>query len=232
METVVSIIMAMAGFNFLLKLTCHGRAGRSVLCLAATLFINFTYEAATTQSKTQIADWLSQPDLMLDISVWLTVDVALQISFCVMCAKRLYSRLTRLERVVYEASLWFPGLLIFPVLFAALTELVFSLPGTDFDLIGKSMSAATLILIPLSAWILKRLLPETDIRMELMFMVNIIIAALGIVATVDGRTAAAGTSQVEWAALAAVLALLGTGTIGGLLYNKYITTKKISNLSK
>ena len=35
-------------------------------------------------------------------------------------------------------------------------------------------------------------------------MVNMLIAALGVVATVNGRTAAAGTNQVEWGALGGV----------------------------
>ena len=54
------------------------------------------------------------------------------------------------------------------------------------------------------------LIPEKEIRLELLFMINLLIAALGIVATVNGRTAATGTNHVEWTALAGVFAILIT----------------------
>lgn len=39
---------------------------------------------AIQQSKTQIADWLADAQLMLDTSVVLTVEVALQMAFCML----------------------------------------------------------------------------------------------------------------------------------------------------
>lgn len=224
------IIMLTVSFSFLLKLTCHGRPGRVALSALAALFVLLACDTATTQSKTQIADWLSQPDLMLDTSVWLTVDVAFQIAFCVLYAKKLAGPITRNERWMLAACKWFPGLLIFPVLFAMLTRLIFSMPGTDFDTIGRITAAALLIVTPLLARGLEQLLPEADIRLELMFMVNMLTAALGIVATVNGRTAAVGTNTVEWDALAAVAALVLAGAASGIFINRYVTAKKITKL--
>ncbi len=68
------------------------------------------------------------------------------------------------------------------------------------------MSAHSKRLLPLSG--LCWLVPEKEIRLELLFMVNMLIAALGVVATVNGRTAAAGTNQVEWGALGGVAAII------------------------
>ncbi|MDE6587716.1 MAG: hypothetical protein K2K40_05215 [Paramuribaculum sp.] len=230
MEIVVMIIMLTVSFSFLLKLTCHGWPGRVVLSALAALFVLLACDTATTQSKTQIADWLSQPDLMLDTSVWLTVDVAFQIAFCVLYAKKLAGPITRNEKWMLAVCQWFPGLLIFPVLFAMLTRLIFSMPGTDFDTIGRITAAALLLVTPLLARGLELLLPEADIRLELMFMVNMLTAALGIVATVNGRTAAVGTNTVEWDALAAVAALVLAGAASGIFINRYVTAKKITKL--
>ncbi len=224
------IIMLTVSFSFLLKLTCHGWPGRVVLSALAALFVLLACDTATTQSKTQIADWLSQPDLMLDTSVWLTVDVAFQIAFCVLYAKKLAGPITRNEKWMLAVCQWFPGLLIFPVLFAMLTRLIFSMPGTDFDTIGRITAAALLLVTPLLARGLELLLPEADIRLELMFMVNMLTAALGIVATVNGRTAAVGTNTVEWDALAAVAALVLAGAASGIFINRYVTAKKITKL--
>ncbi len=230
METVVIIIMAAVCFSFILKLTCHRTIGAIILSVVAGIAVLLAYEAAASQSKTQIADWLENPELMLDTSVWLIIDVAFQISFCILYAKRLYGSLSKKESALLAITLWFPGLLIFPVLFALLTELIFALPGVDFATIGWCAACAVVVAMPLMAYCLKWLLPEKDIRVELIFMVNLLIAALGIVATVNGRTAAVGTNSVEWGALAMVFAILLAGGIAGFLYNKRIITNKIKKL--
>lgn len=230
MEIVVLIIMLTVSFSFLLKLTCHSWPGRIAHSALAALFVMLTCDMATAQSKTRIADWLTQPDLMLDTSVWLTIDVAFQIAFCVLYAKKLAGPITRNERCMLTVFKWFPGLLIFPVLFALLTQLIFSMPGAEFDTIGRVTAVAILLLMPLLAWGLKGLLPEADIRLELMFMVNMLTAALGVVATVNGRTAAVGTNSVEWGALAGVAAIMLAGTVAGLFIYKHVTAKKITKL--
>lgn len=222
--------MLLVSFSFLLKLTTLRRYGRIAVGAAAALFLFATYDAATGQSKTQISDWLGQPDLMLDISILLTVDIAFQLCFCILAAKALTSPLRRTEQWALAVCRYFPGILVFPVLFAALTELVFSLPGTDFSLIGQASAVIVLVLAPLLASGLKWLLPEEDFRIELIFMLNLIIAGLGIVATVNGRTAATGSNNVEWTALAAVIALLAAGASAGIFCHKFSTAKKITKI--
>ncbi len=219
--------MLMVSLSFLLKLTYHRLPGIIILSLLPLLFLGLTHEYAAMQSKTQIAQWLEQPALMLDTSVLLTVDVAFQIAFCILMGKKVSGTITPRASRLLAITLWFPGLLIFPVLFSMLVEAVFALPGTDFTTIGWGCGIAVFILIPPLVFGLRYLLPETDLRLELMFLVNLITAALGIVATVNGRTAAVGTDSVEWHALAAILGLLIIGTIAGLCLNKTLTARKI-----
>lgn len=215
MEIVVLIIMCLVGLVLLLKLTFHGWPGRMILSLAAAIFIVAATDPATEQSKTQIADWLSCSGLMLDASVLLTVDVAFQIGFCILAAGKAGGFLDRKGMFAYRLLLWIPGLMIFPVLFALLTALVFAMPGVDFQSIGLGCAMVILIVMPLLAWFLKSLLPEYDIRVELMFLIGVFVACLGIVATVNGRTAAIGTNDVDWSALAMVGVLLVSGLVVG-----------------
>ena len=234
METVVTIIMLLVVLGVLRKLSYHGIAGMIAVCVVAGAFVFGTTDLATSQSKTQIADWLSQPNLMLDTLVWLTIDVAFQICFCALAAAMLTGGGEKARsgkiRILYQICLWIPGLLIFPVLFALLTALIFALPGTDFALTGTLLALAVPVAGPLLALGIRAILPEKDLRLELMFMINLIIACLGIVATVNGRTAAVGTNSVEWGALAATLALLAGGTSAGYFLRKYRLSKQISKL--
>ena len=211
--------------NFLLKLTFHRPLGALALCALAAAFTVLSIDYATSQSKTQIASWLSQPDLMLDTSVLLTIDVALQMAFCILTGRMLTGGLTRKETLWRTVALWFPGILIFPVLFALQVEVIFAMPGTDFTVLGWSVAALIFILLPLLAVGLRYLLPEPDLRLELLFLLSLLTAALGVIATVNGRTAAAGTGRVEWDALIGVLAILAIGTVAGIIIFKYKTSK-------
>ena len=230
MVTVVMLIMALVIFGFVLKMSFQGWGARLAACIVASLFVILACDAAAGQSKAQIADWLARPELMLDMSVWLTVDVAFQVAFCVLAAKSLAGPLSRCGSVVLEVCRWFPGVLVFPVLFAVLAEVIFALPGVDFDTIARCLSAGLIVLVPLGVAGLLWLLPECEIRLELLFMVNMLTAALGVVATVNGRTAAAGTNEVDLCALAAVASLLAVGTAIGIVLNKYLTRKHISQI--
>lgn len=219
MEIVIHIIMVAVSLCFLLKLTCLPVAGRFVLAAIIALPAFLAYDIAAEQSKTQIADWLDTPERMLDTSVWLTVDVGVQMASCFISGKSKWAK----------ALLWFPGILIFPVVFSCMTEMIFSMPGCKFATIGIGFGMMLLVALPALSICLKFLLPEPELRMELLFMLNLIIAALGIVATVNGRTAAAGTNTINVSALAGILGLLLAGGIIGTFYHKFITNKKIKN---
>lgn len=214
--------MLSVALTFLLKLTCHRPAACMAICAVTALFTFLCQEFAITQSKAQIADWLADPALMLDASVLLTVDVMLQIAFCFLMVRRASGdRLSRPLQILFFVTFWLPGLLIFPVLFSLLVEMIFAMPGVDFTAVAWIAAGGVLVLAPVLTWMLKWLLPDLESRLELMFLVNILTAALGIVATVNGRTASAGTTRIEWAALAAVLALLLGGTVVGLLWKQF-----------
>lgn len=226
METVVIIIMLAVALTFLLKLSYHSLWECLGISAVAALFTLLSVDFAVSQSKTQIADWLQNPELMLDTSVLLTLDVMLQLAFCFLSTRRLTGeRLSRRLEVAWQISFWVPGIMIFPVLFSTLVEIIFSMTGADFGTLGWITAVGVLIGAPLLSLGLKYLLPEKDLRLELMFLINLLTAALGIVATVNGRTASAGVSQVEWQALAAVILLLVFGAFAGLLYFKFKTKR-------
>lgn len=224
METVVTIILLLVGFSFILKLTFHRWPGIAVAAVVAALFVGLSWETAIMQSRSQIEDWLSQPDLMLDTSVLLTVDVAVQLAFCVLTAKKESGGgLSRTERCLRAVLLWFPGLLIFPALFVALVAVIFSMPGGDFATVAWLSAAVVAAVCPLAAWGLRAVMDEVETRLELLFLLNSLIAVLGVVATVNGRAAVAGVSRVDWAALSGVLAILAAGIAAGLiLYRRKI----------
>lgn len=230
METVVVIIMILVCLVFVLKLTFVGMTGRIIVAVLAAAFIIGSVDPATSQSKTQLSEWLSQPDLMLDVAVLITVDVALQLLFCVLAVGRYSGRLSLCRKCLYNAVRCIPGLLIFPVLFIFLTETIFGTSGVSFSAIGWGMAGLVLLLVLLLPSGLNKVIPEYDIRLELLFMLNLLIAALGVIATVNGRASAEGTNSVSWYALLACIVLTALAVFLGLIINKHHISKKISKL--
>ena len=128
--------------------------------------------------------------------------------------------------VAYRLLYWFPGVLIIPVLFFGLTQAIFSFPGVSFKLIAWLFGLFVFVVIPLGRWLIKWLLPEEDLRLELFFLTNALVAILGIIATVNGRTAVEGVGDVDWSALTGCVVLFLVGAIAGWMV--YVIKRKLT----
>lgn len=231
MEIIVAIIMLLVSFSVLLKLTYLPGWGRTVVSFVLAMFVGFSWDFAANQSKTQIAEWINNPGLMLDIAVILTVDVILQIAFCITSSGLVFGeRLSRSTAIIHAVCKWIPGILIFPVLLASLVEVIFSFPGFDFAIVAWLLASVLFIISVATPYLIKIILPEKDIRLELIFMGNALIALLGIVATVNGRTAVTGTNSIDMETLGGVLSLFIVGTSIGYILFKRTQNKLINNI--
>ena len=214
METVIILIMFMVGLGFVLKLTFMRPWQMIAEVLILAIATVSTTEIAINQSKLQISEWLQTPDVMLDLAVLLTLDVALQIAFC-LCMINNPVKLK--DRVLKDLLLYIPGLLIFPVSFYLLVQMIFSNAGIDFNNISYCLGVAITVLIPLLVYGARYLLPEDSERLELIIYINCIVGLLGIIATVNGRTATTGINEVNINSLLAIIGLAVIGSIFGLL---------------
>lgn len=222
METLVLILMILVCFNFLLKQTYQKWPTLIVMSVVVALFIGFSWPYAIEQSKTQIHDWLDNPSMMLDTAVILNLEVIIQIGFCLLAANMMTTgKIDRRIVWYYRLLRWFPGILILPVLFICLVQLIFHFPGARFSVISWTFAGGLLLLIPAGARLLRWLLPEKELRLELLFLTNALIGVLGVVATVNGRTAVKGISELNLKALAGISILTLIGIVIGFYYRKY-----------
>lgn len=220
METLVFVLMGLVCFNYLLKQSNRPLYAVAVSAVVCAAFVYALWPYAIEQSKSQVRAWLSDSALMLDLSVVLSLEVALQLAYCLLSARIQTSGVLPARSLqVYRALRWFPGVLVFPVLYSLLVTTLFAWPGLPFEQVAGWLAVGVLLAIPLGSWGLRRWLPEKDIRLELLFLSNALVGILGMVATVNGRTAVEGLSEVNVASLAGVagLTLLG-GWVGWLGY--------------
>lgn len=220
METVVKLAMVLVSLSFVLKLTGYKLRQLLLMALLCALFVGFSWQFAAEQSKTAIASWLSDRELMQDIAVLMTLDVALQMAYCLMAVNLMNSGpLKRRTILVYKLLRLFPGIMVFLVLFSLLVSCVFAFPGVSFSLISWCMAASVLVLLPLAVLGVRKLLPEKEIRLELLFLSNALTAALGVIATVNGTTASESVDSVDYPATVAVIGIVLLGAaLGFLLY--------------
>ena len=104
--------------------------------------------------------------------------------------------------------------------------MIFSFTGTEFYTVGYGLGVGLMILLPLLSMMMKSLLPDRDSRLELIFYLNCIIGMLGIVATVNGRTATVGVNELNLPALLTIILIALLGSIAGYLLYKYKINKQ------
>ena len=127
----------------------------------------------------------------------------------------------------YIALKYFPGLLVFPVLFSLLVMVIFMLPGMSFQVVAWTLAVVLLVLTPALTYVLRWLLPERPIRLELLFLVEVLLGLMGIVGTVNGNTAVAGINSVDLKSLLGVVGIVIVGMALGLCYYR-VKMQKLS----
>ena len=66
-ETLVLVMMILVCFSFVLKQTFHGVKEIMIISVLVAFFVGMTWPLAIEQSKTQIAAWIADQKLMLDM---------------------------------------------------------------------------------------------------------------------------------------------------------------------
>ncbi|GHS99938.1 hypothetical protein FACS189421_11320 [Bacteroidia bacterium] len=216
MEYIIQILMLFIGINCVLKLSFRKGWQTVAFGFICAVFIISVCPFAILQSKTQLADFLNNTRVMQDAAVLITIESVICFGFCFFSLREIPGRKKgKWWMIILD---WYPGLLIFPVLFYVLTQIIFSLSGTSFTLIAYLFAGGVLAGLPLLTWLIKRLYPEKEFRLELHFIVSLFVCIIGLIATVDGTVTYSAVNEtfnakaiVVSATLFAVLFLIGFG---------------------
>lgn len=222
METLVLILMLLVCFNFALKQTFLKTWQAIFIIIVLAIIVGLSWEFAIEQSKSQIAIWLADQSLMLNTSVIITIETIWQISYCMLSAHLMHEAIVSKKTLfAYRILRFFPGILIVPVLFSALVAIEYEFTGSNFALISWSFALGIAIIFPLISYGISWLLPQKQLRLEVLFLTNVLIMILGIIATVNGTTNFHGSDEINWMALITFgITLLICATIGFLIQQR------------
>ncbi|GJH39826.1 hypothetical protein RCZ04_03760 [Capnocytophaga sp. HP1101] len=181
---VIAILTVFIMLNVVLKLSFWKLWQQAVFAGICFLFVWFATDFASEQSQPTLEAMLSDPKVLSNITVLLTIETAVCMAYCFTSLRALFKGK---ESRWYRILQWYPNLLVFPALFYVLTQAIFYYTGVSFEHIALWIGAGVLVFIVLGAWGLQKLLPEKDLRLELHFLVSLLITLLGLIGTANGQ---------------------------------------------
>ena len=218
MELIIQILMLFIIINCIIKLSFWKPWQAAVFGLICAVFIIWSCQYAILQSKMQLADYLKNIKIMQDSAVLITIESAICFTFCFAALRNMFGK--KIKRWV-QPLYWYPSLLLFPVLFYILTQIIFAMPGTSFTAISYLLAAGVLIALPALSYLVRCLYPEKELRLEVYFLVSLFVCIIGLITTVNGNvTYAAVEEPLNIKALLLSLSLFAGAFLIGYVWNK------------
>lgn len=181
---VIAILTAFIAINVVLKLSFWKFWHTALWGGVAFLFVYLATDFASEQSQVALDAMLNNPTVLSNITVLLTVETALCMAFCFSSLRTLFKGTQSKWNKILQ---WYPNLLLFPALFYLLTQSIFYFTGVSFAYIALGVGTVTFLCIVGGALGIKKLLPEKDLRLELHFLVSLLITLLGLISTANGQ---------------------------------------------
>ncbi len=194
MEYIIAVLILFILINAMLKLSFWRWWQVALFSAILGAFVLVVTLYAAEQSKSEITAWLSTPAIMQNVAVLITLETIVFFGFAFMRLRQALG--TKVKKYLILPLTVYPGLLLLPVLYFVLAQLFYALPGVSFSTVAYVMALSVFILFPLLSWGFTKLLPEEELRLEILFIVNLIVCMIGLITTVNGETAYAPVEQV------------------------------------
>lgn len=232
MELIVQFLMLIVCLVASVKLSHAPRWVSWVYALAVGVFLYMTSDLASSQTRSGIGGYIENRELREYIAILVTLESMIFVLFTFVSFRRDQGKerpCLKLRHWVQEILTFYPSLLVFPALFYAQTNLIFALPGIDFGHISLGLAVGMALFFVIMPWLMRYLLPEREMRLEILFLSSLFIFVLGLITTVDDKmTYAAPEYELPWRGLLLALGLFVVCfTLGRLIPSlKRLITKR------
>lgn len=229
MQTLIIILFLLAWLSFLLQISIT-KQNITVIIFVTIIAIGLytSYPYAIEQSYSKFQKILSNRLIMSNLMVLQIAESIIGIFFSIFLIRMFYN-----EKVhkIFRWFSYFPGIIIVPAIFYTQSFLFLNISAFSFKLLATTI-AVLLPLIILSVKVLiKKIIPEYDLRLELKFMIHVLQLFVAIIISIKIFSLPITnkyTYQYPVYQLISLLVLLLVFTILGMLvYN--IKIKKILN---
>ena len=169
----------------------------AVLCAAA---VWFSGRYAVRVNKLSVSEALEDFKVMQDVNIVVTLHLLLILGFAASKLKKVFG----LARPWYLRMLeYLPALLVLPAFFYLYLSLLFFFVGIPFGWMGGILSVLALLLVGGGAYLLRMAVPEEELRVELLLMMEFLLFVLMLCSTIFHPAAIVFSpeTRVDWASL-------------------------------
>lgn len=199
---------------FLLRHSFNNIWGNLIVASLSAISMIAVQPVLLDTSKADISAMLSNHEALTGISLLISLEMALLVFWCFLGFAKSQSRLAKILK-------WHPCLFILPIIWYVQAQAIFFFPGIEFRLIAFISAAFALIILTAGPYMLRLLIPESDIRKELLFIISIIALLLTSIAPAQGTPLFPQTLNPEWGGLLTLLALSAILALFGYLCNRF-----------
>lgn len=180
MEYVFYALAVLITLSLLLKLSFTSKWEIIGVALAFAVWIDMLIPWLTEQSKPEMMAMLEQRANLMNLSLALLVEAMLMMSYSLSCfPSKNASRGIRWWKKLLHG---YPGVMFGVVQAYVVSMLLFAWTGIDFTTLQIGATAVSFVLVSLGAWGIRILLSEKALRWELLFILNVFIIVLSVVA--------------------------------------------------
>ncbi|HAJ98411.1 MAG TPA: hypothetical protein DCM62_00140 [Bacteroidales bacterium] len=220
MTHLVHLLMALIVIHFVFRQSMQ-RLGVNLACaVIAGLSLVLLQPAITAQSKTQLEGFLTNPEVLSTLTILVILECVLVAAWCF--AKQSKSGKKPAVAKILE---WFPGVMAWPVLWYFLARAIFEFPGASFQNIALIVAAGVFIILATVPTLIRNILPENDLRKELLFMLSMLLIMLSAIAPVQGTPIFSTTQNPQLLSLLTFVTFASLLFGGGILLNKIKTRR-------
>lgn len=193
MEYIIAVLILFILLNDMLKLSFWRWWQVALFSAILGVFVLVVTPYAAEQSKSELSSWLNNHKIMQNVAVLITIESVIIFGFAFMQLRQALG--TKVKKHLMLPLAVYPGLLLIPILYFVLAQLFFALPGVSFSTVAYVLAISVFILFPLFSWGFTKILPEEELRLEVMFIVNLFVCIIGLITTVNGETTYAQVEQ-------------------------------------
>ena len=214
MEPLIHLVMIMLVVVFLLRHSFNNIWANLIVASLSAISMIAVQPVLLNTSKTDISAILSNHEVLTNISLLISLEMALLVFWCFLGFAKSQSRLAKILK-------WYPCFFILPILWYAQAQAIFFSPGIEFRQIAYISAAFALTILTAGPYLLRLLIPESEIRKELLFIISIIALLLTSIAPAQGTPLFPQTLEPGWVSLLTLVAVSAILAIIGYLCKRF-----------
>ena len=174
MEMLLAILAGMILMSSLVKAGLLPMKVRLVVAVCYAAFMGWVTSHMTELSHEVFVQLATNRSIMLDLAVCVILEAVMMMTYCFCSPKQ------KVWRVLLEYE---PVLLAIPALCYFQAQLLYGLPGVDYGWVAWMSAGLVLFLMLGGPLLLRWLLRERHLLLELLFIINLLIVVLSVAIT-------------------------------------------------